>query len=47
MWQLTNWAQPPTQSGLHKLRLLKASANKLAAWSASGSVNSFLKKSES
>ena len=41
MWQLTNWAQRPTRSGLHARRLLKMNVWKLVAWSASGSGRPF------
>ena len=46
MWQLTNSAQRPTRSGPHVRRLLKISARRLVAWSASGSVHSFPARSE-
>src|SRR5260221_12924177 len=46
MWQLTNWAQRPTRSGLHARRLLKMNVWRLVAWSASGSAHNFPAKSE-
>src|SRR5258706_13823463 len=46
MWQLTNWAQQPTRSGLPAQRLLKMNAWRLVASSASGSAHNFAAKSE-